>query len=67
MPLGLLEQTFAIGCAASSGFLLDFGVFPDIEGAFPDLENHFQNMKELSISNFCFGAPDPIEINVKSS
>ena len=29
-----------ISRAACRGSLLDFGVFPDIEGAFPDLDNH---------------------------
>ena len=43
--LVLLESTSAISCAACRGFLLDFGAFPDIEGAFPDPEKYFQNLK----------------------
>ena len=42
--LGLLEQTFAISRAACRRSLLDFGVFPDLEGAFPDPEKYFQNL-----------------------
>ena len=45
MPLRLLESTFAIGRAACRGSLLDFGVFPDLEGGNPDLDNHFQKVK----------------------
>ena len=36
VPPGLLEQTFATGRAAYLGFLLDFGLFPDQEGAFTE-------------------------------
>ena len=33
------------GRAACRGYLLDFGVFPDLEGAFPDPEKYFQNLR----------------------
>ena len=42
--LGYLNQ-LVIGRAACRGFLLDFGVFPDLEGTFPDQEKYFQNLK----------------------
>ena len=45
VQLGLHEPTFATGRATCRGYLLDFGVFSDLEGAFPDLDNHLQNLK----------------------
>ena len=59
-PHGILEPTFDISRAACWGSLLDFWVFPDIEGAFPDLDSHIQKLKIAALAldlQFCALVP----------